>query len=96
MNLVTILSVDLNSREGEPGSQGGSGRLSLVFWLAGEGEPTLMRGSGEAIAPSNRALLGLLVGRADTLYNLIHRAPPVTKWTVLPLMILFLNTSNEM
>lgn len=69
INLVTILSVDLNSREGESGSQGGSGRLSLVSWLAGEGEgePTLTRGSGEAIAPSNRALLGLLLGRADTL-----------------------------
>ena len=77
---------------------GGQRKLSLVSWLAGEGEgePTPTRGSGEAIAPSNRALLGLLVGRADTLYNLIHRAPPVTKWTLLPLMILFLNISNEM
>ena len=67
----------------------------MVSRLAGEGEPTPMRGSGEAIALLNRVLLGLLL-EGLTLYNLIHRATPVTKWTVLPLMIRFLNSFNEM
>ena len=43
----------------------------MVSRLAGEGEPTPMRGSGEAIALLNRVLLGLLL-EGLTLYNLIH------------------------
>ena len=36
-------------------------------------------GRGEVIAASDRALPGLLLEKAGPLYDLINRAPPVTK-----------------
>ena len=94
MNLVTILSVDLDSR-GRGATLPAGQQKAHCGLSAGRGRGTHpMRGSGEAIALLNRVLLGLLL-EGLTLYNLIHRAPPVTKWTVLPLMILFLNSFNE-